>query len=80
MVLTYATPIFYPESILPDNFRGMLDINPMYHYTQFFRKIILEGISPEPREYLVCALFSAGFFLAGLWVFKRSQDKFIFYI
>lgn len=80
MALTYATPIFYPETILPDEFRGMLGINPMYHFIQFFRKIILEGISPEPREYLVCALFSAGFFLAGFLVFRKSQDRFIFYI
>lgn len=80
MVFTYATPIFYPESILPDEFKCMLDINPMYHFIQFFRKIILEGISPQPREYLVCAMISAAFFITGLLIFRRSQDKFIFYI
>lgn len=80
MVLTYSTPIFYPESILPDSFKGVLAINPMYHFIQFFRKIILEGISPEPREYLICAVFSAAFCMLGFVVFKRSQDRFIFYI
>lgn len=80
MVLTYATPIFYPESILPDNIRVTLGMNPMYHYIQFFRKIILEGISPQPREYFVCALFSAAFLMAGILVFRKAQDKFIFYI
>lgn len=80
MVLTYSTPIFYPESILPDNFQGVLAINPMYHFIQFFRKIILEGISPEPREYLICTLFSAAFCMIGVVVFKKSQDRFIFYI
>lgn len=80
MVFTYATPIFYPESILPDLFKGVLAVNPMYHFIQFFRKIILEGISPQPRDYLICTLFAAASFLAGLFVFRKTQDKFIFYI
>lgn len=80
MILTYATPIFYPESILPDNFQSVLRVNPMYYFTKFFRKIILEGISPQPREYFICALFSVVFFSAGMLVFRKSQDKFIFYI
>lgn len=80
MVLTYATPIFYPETILPDNFKSVLAVNPMYHFIQFFRMIILEGISPEPREYLICALFAAVFCIIGAVVFKKSQDRFIFYI
>ena len=77
---SYATPVFYPESILPDSFKGVLAINPMYHFIRFFRQIILEGISPEPREYLICTLFAADFCLLGVAVFKKSQDRFIFYI
>ena len=80
MVFTYATPIFYPESILPDAFRGVLAVNPMYHFIQFFRKIILEGISPQPRDYLICTLLAAASFLTGVFVFRKTQDKFIFYI
>ena len=80
MVFTYATPIFYPESILPDTFKGTLAFNPMYHFIQFFRKIILEGISPQPRDYLVCTLIAAASFLTGFIVFRKTQDKFIFYI
>lgn len=80
MVLAYATPIFYPESILPDHVKATLGMNPMYHYIQFFRKIILEGISPQPREYLCCALFSIVFLALGTAVFRKAQDQFIFYI
>lgn len=80
MVFTYATPIFYPESILPDTFKGVLAVNPMYHFIQFFRKIILEGISPQPRDYLVCTLIAAASILAGFFVFRKTQDQFIFYI
>ncbi len=80
MVFTYATPIFYPESILPETMKGILAVNPMYHYICFFRTIILYGISPQPRQFFICALFSAIFLGAGIGVFRKLQDRFIFYI
>lgn len=80
MVFTYATPIFYPESILPETMRGILAVNPMYHYIRFFRTIILSGIAPQPRQFFSCALFSVLFLGVGIWVFRKLQDRFIFYI
>ena len=80
MALTYATPVFYPETILPDGFRGTLRFNPMYHFIKFFRMLVMDGISPEPAAYLQCALIAAGILLAGLFIFKKTQDKFIFYL
>ena len=32
MMWMYATPIFYPDTILPDNFKIVLTINPLYHF------------------------------------------------
>ena len=29
---TYATPLFYPENIIPDRFKFIQTYNPMYHY------------------------------------------------
>lgn len=80
MVLTYATPVFYPETILPEGFRGTLMFNPMYHFIRFFRTLVMDGVSPEPREYIQCAAISVAVLAAGLFVFKRTQDKFIFYL
>ena len=80
MVLTYATPVFYPEEILSEEMSAALEWNPMYHYITFIRTVIMEGISPEPWLYLKCALFSAAFFVLGIRVFRRLQDKFIFYL
>ena len=80
MVLTYATPVFYPESILPIEMQGILKFNPMYQYITFFRTVVIEGVSPEPRLYLICMIFSLLFMAIGVAVFRKSQDKFIFYI
>jgi len=73
----YATPLFYPENIIPDTFSFILKINPMYHFIRFIRIAILQGVSPEPMAYLYCIIFSMGTLLIGAIIFKKSQDKFV---
>lgn len=80
MIWMYATPIFYPESILPANFRFVLTINPLYYFIHNTRLCILDGISPEPTAYVQCMLVALGMLLVGSLVFRRSQDRFILYL
>lgn len=80
MIWMYATPIFYPESILPENFRFVLTINPLYYFIQNTRLCILNEISPEPMAYLQCMLIALGMLLVGSFIFRKSQDRFILYL
>lgn len=80
MLWMYLTPIFYPESIIPQNLILIYRLNPMYQYITFARTCILDGISPEPIRYLWCILSSGVVLLLGIWVFKRHQDQFILYL
>ena len=80
MIWMYATPIFYPESILPESFRFVLDVNPMYYFIQNIRMCILNGLSPEPTAYLQCMLIALGMLLVGSLVFRKTQDRFILYL
>lgn len=76
----YATPIFYPEDIVPANFSFILKLNPLYHVIRFTRIIILNGVSPEPKAYLFCLIFAIGMMVIGAIVFKKAQNKFVLYI
>ena len=80
MIWMYLTPIFYPESILPKNFVGILKFNPLYYYVNFVRSCIIDGVSPEPRVYFICIISALAMFAVGAFVFKKNQDKFIFYL
>ncbi len=73
----YMTPLFYPESLIAEQFRWIFTGNPMYYYVKFIRSIVLDGISPEPRMYAVCLAFAIGSLLLGGTVFKKTQNKFI---
>ena len=77
---TYATPLFYPENIIPDRFKFIQTYNPMYHYIKFIRIILIDGVSPTPEEYLYCLLFSFGTLIVGAWIFKKFQNRFVLYI
>lgn len=73
----YATPIFYPESIIPPQFVTIYKMNPLYHFIRFTRLILLDGVSPEPRAYLFCILAAVIPLLLGLAVFRNTQDQFV---
>jgi ABC-2 type transport system permease protein len=77
LLWTYATPIFYPETILPQKYMFIFKMNPMYHFIRFARLIIIDGISPEPKAYLFCLIAAFLPLAIGAVVFKKSQNKFI---
>ena len=80
MIWTYATPIFYTETILPEKFRPIFHLNPMYHYITFARTCIIDGVSPQPALFIHCLLSAVIVFVLGILVFKRNEDRFIFYL
>ena len=80
MIWMYATPIFYPESILPDNFKFILKVNPLYHFLKNIRICILDGISPEPVVYVQCLLMALLALIVGSLVFRKNQDRFVLYL
>lgn len=80
LMWTYLTPIFYPETIIPAQLITLYHMNPMYQFIYFMRCITLGGVSPTPVTYLYCTLCSVVPLLVGLWVFKKNQDRFVFYL
>ena len=76
----YMTPLFYPETILPNNLRAFLQFNPMYHYIKNIRLCIMDGISPEPIVYFKCIGIALVVLIIGSVVFYRNQNKFVLYL
>lgn len=80
MMWMYATPIFYPETIIPAQFLTVYKMNPLYHIIRFTRTIIIDGVSPEPKAYLLCFLASFTTLVVGAIIFKKTQDRFVLHI
>ena len=76
----YLTPIIYPEELLlSTKFGFVLKLNPMYYYTHMIRSLVMYGTLPDIREHLMCLFFALFALMAGVTVFKKTQDKFILY-
>ncbi len=77
---TFLTPIFYDVSILPGIVQQLETFNPMWHYVNFSRNVVLHGVFPSLTLHLFCLGFGLLMLALGCYVFYKLQDTFIFYI
>lgn len=82
MAWMYATPIFYPldPEVLPQQLINLIKLNPMYHYINFFRQIVLYGSVPGINTWFACAASALVSLLIGLAIFRKMQKNFILYL
>ena len=76
MAWMYLTPIIYPESIVPDRFRLLININPFTPLVRSYRRIFLDGAAPDWRGLAYFTLVAAVVCLFGYWWFARTRKSF----
>jgi len=79
-LLQYMTPIIYDFSIIPEHLQIIFKCNPLYWFIYFARDIILYSKAPSINIWFYCFVFALGTLLIGILVFKKNQDKFIYYV
>ncbi|MBZ9570425.1 ABC transporter permease [Methanobrevibacter sp. TMH8] len=79
-MLMWGSAIFYPVSTVPEQFRFLFDINPVYNVILMLRNSILYGIAPTTYQMLFVFGFSMVFLIIGIVLLYKYQDKFILYI
>ena len=78
---TYLTPIMYDIRIIDNEIlASIMKLNPMYNIINFERMIVLYHQMPSPVSWLACFLSGAIVLVLGAIVFKKNQDKFIYYM
>lgn len=81
-MLNYLTPIIYPISLLEEHHTilTIVKLNPLYHFVDYFRSIMLYGQIPDWKANVTCIVLCIVALVAGLLLFKKTQDKFILHI
>ncbi len=81
-ILMYLTPIIYPLSLLEGHafVAKIVRLNPITHYVEYFRALVMYNTIPGLKENLVCIGMALLAFAIGVFVFKKSQGKFILHI
>lgn len=76
LVWMYGTPVFYPSTLVPENYQLLLALNPMAHLVEGYRRVILEAGSPAAAS---LPALSAGALLSitcGYFFFRRWSVHF----
>jgi lipopolysaccharide transport system permease protein len=78
--LMFATPIFYPVSLVPDKWRLLYALNPMVGVVEGFRWALLgEGQSFDPYVFLSIPIVIV-LLISGLLYFNRVEKTFADYL
>lgn len=85
-VWMYASPVIYStdflsgKEVLGVSLESLMRFNPLLHYIEYFRDVMIRGNLPGLYENLICLLFSLLFLAIGITVFRRAQNKFVLHL
>ncbi|HEY9403057.1 MAG TPA: ABC transporter permease [Pyrinomonadaceae bacterium] len=72
----FLTPIIYPEQIVPARYQAFINANPFTPLVRNYRRIILEGASPDWAGLAYFTLFAFVVFVCGYWWFAKTRKNF----
>ena len=76
----YLTPVFYSIEILPATLQTLFKFNPLYQFLTAAREIVLYGRAPSVLVLVLLGIIALVTLGIGAVVFKKNQDKFIYYV
>lgn len=74
--LMFLSPIFYPVSAIPEQFKGVLNINPLVPIIEMARNVLIWGKMPDWKyygAYLICSLLVGWL---GFACFQKTRKGF----
>ncbi len=74
-LLFYFTPIFYPETMIPEKYQPLLNFNPLAPLMIGWRNLFLHG-QLEPTSIVVGLSYSVFAFILGHLVYRKLSWKF----
>lgn len=79
-VIMYGSAIFYNIDILSSNYQVAFYLNPLYIYITFIREVVIYNRTPDVLFFQLSALYAIISFMAGMYMYKKNNYKFIYYI
>ncbi|MCR5787851.1 MAG: ABC transporter permease [Bacilli bacterium] len=79
-IWNYLTPVFYSLEIIPESIRWLFKCNPLYLFLTGVRSIVLFGQRPSLTQMGLMGIEGLACLAIGLLIFKKKQDKFIYYV
>ena len=78
--LYFLCPILYHRDMLPPWLLKYLVLNPLFLQVEFMRNIFYDGVVPPLDIWAMNLAVSTAILALGLFIFKRSENKFLYFI
>lgn len=78
-LLMYMSAVFYRIDAYGPGLQKLFLLNPVYIYILYFRTVTIDGMIPSPGIHMLALLYAVLALAVGTLVFKRKEDRFIFY-
>jgi lipopolysaccharide transport system permease protein len=73
----FLTPVIYPTSMIPEQWRWVYVLNPMVSVVEGFRWTLVGGRAPEPHLMLISMTSVLLLAVGGLFYFARFEKNFV---
>ena len=80
LILTYMSAIFYYVDSYPVWVQRLFLLNPVYCNIKYVRVIVIDGNLPSLGFHMLMLLYGAVFLLFGGFIYRRYNQKFLFYM
>lgn len=79
-LLMYGSAIFYTVDKMSPKVQIVFACNPIYRHIAYIREVVLSGSVPSLGAHLALLGFAVAAFLAGAFMYKHYNTKFLYYV
>jgi lipopolysaccharide transport system permease protein len=73
----WFTPIVYPESIIPEAYRHLLNLNPIYPFVSAYHQILVYNTAPQMGDIALIAVIAIALMVLSLFIFRRASGEMV---
>jgi len=73
----WFTPILYPENIIPESYRYLLNLNPIYPLINAYHQVVVFGNLPQWKGIAVVSIVALILLLLSLFLFRRANAEMV---
>lgn len=79
-MLLYVSAVFYSIDTFSVHIRNAFLLNPIYLFIRYFRKVVIDFAIPSPGFHALMAMDSFAVLLLGIWIYRKYDTEFLYYI
>lgn len=79
-LLLYVSAVFYSIDTFPVPVRNAFLLNPIYLFIRYFRTVVIDSAIPSLGFHVLMAVDALVVLLLGIWIYKKYDTEFLYYI